>query len=290
MFANRINTGLLFLCILLYYLGFTQGKVYAIVGIPFVLLLAVSFVLSPQVNWWYYSRNPPKMDDKMRSFIYQHSKFYQELSLEGKQRFNDRLVMFLMAHDFMPMAVKTIPEDIKGIIAANAVHLTFGLPDYLMDKFEKIVIYPSSFPSPQFPRQLHASESFKEDGVVILAAAHLVKGYTEPELYYNISLHEWVRVFLQLYPNKRMLSLPEDIWIHLERISRFPKANLEQFIGLPQPDPTPIAICHYLMFPKQFEQALPEVFVAISDLLNLNPLIADQPIIYINESRHTTAV
>lgn len=284
MFANRINIGLLFTCILLFYLGFTQNHTYSIIGVPFAIALSALFVMSPQVNWWYYSRNPPPLDVKLRNFISQYSIFYQELSLEGKQRFRDRVSLFMMAHEYMPMAVKTVPEDIKGIVAANAVHLTFGLPDYLMEKFEKIVIYPAPFPSPQFPRQLHASESYKEDGVVILAASHLVKGYTEPELYYNISLHEWIRVFLQLNPSKHLPSLPENIWQALEKISRFPKPNLEAFIGLPQLDPMPVAICYYLMFPKQFQEVLPEVHTAISDLLNLNPLIADQPIVYINES------
>ncbi|NJK83708.1 MAG: zinc-dependent peptidase [Saprospiraceae bacterium] len=230
---------------------------YFRLSIPFVLVLATVYVLSPQINWWYYSKYPQELDAPIRHLINQRSKFYQGLSVEGKKRFRERMSLFLMAHEFKGMVIERVPEDLKAAVAANAVHLTFGLPDYLLERFEKVIIYPNTFPSPQFPRHFHSSEIYAEDGVMLFSAQHLMKGFIQPEAYYNSGLHEAIQAFLVLHPDKKYPTLPADIWEQLESVSRYPKEKIKQWIGLEDVNPLVVSICHFLMFPPPFCKSTP---------------------------------
>jgi hypothetical protein len=285
MFSRIILVVLATISVLLIYWGFIKDSdFYFRLSIPFVLMLATVYVLSPQINWWYYNKYPQELDRPIRHLINQQSKFYQGLSLEGKKRFRKRMSLFLMAHDFQGMVIEKVPEDIKAVVAANVVHLTFGLPDYLMKRFEKVIIYPNTFPSPQFPKHFHSSEIYAEDGVIMFSAQHLMKGFVQPEAYYNSGLHEAIQAFIVLNPNKNYPTLPEDIWKQLETISRYPVKSVKQWIGLEDVNPLVVSICHFLMFPTHFSKTLPQLFDSIKELLNLNPLETHQPILYINDS------
>ena len=160
MLARILSIPFVAMFLVFLYLTWEVDDSYAIY-IPWpVVVLAVIYVLSPQINWWWYVRNPPELDGRMRQLFQQRYPFYHELSLENKKRFRERVALFKIGTEFMPQAMEEVPEDIKGFVAANAVRLTLGLPDYMFPSFEKVVIYPKPFPSPQYPKSFHASEIF----------------------------------------------------------------------------------------------------------------------------------
>ena len=69
---------------------------------------------------------PPQLDSHIRAFLVKHSSFYNQLSVENKKKFRARMALYMIAVEFMPQGWESIPEDIKGIIAANAAWLTFN--------------------------------------------------------------------------------------------------------------------------------------------------------------------
>ena len=99
------------------------------------------------------------------------------------------------------MAMEHVPEDVKGITAANIVMLTFGQKDYRLSNFEKSVTYPHPFPSPQFPKHLHSCEIFEEDGVILFSLEKMIPGATRQTQFYNIALHEYAKIFMLSYPD-----------------------------------------------------------------------------------------
>ena len=44
---------------------------------------------------------------------------------------------------------ESLPEDLKAIIAHNLIQLTFGMEDYLLDPYERVVVYNHAFPTPK---------------------------------------------------------------------------------------------------------------------------------------------
>ncbi len=269
-----------FIITLLAVLYFTwEGDLNPLYIVPNVIILATIFTLSPQIDWLWYQRNPPEMDEKLRLFLKKVFPYYRNLSPREKKRFEIRVDMYIIATDFMPKAMEIVPEDIKALIAANLVMLTFGQKDYRLSTFEKIVVYPHSFPSPQFPKHLHSSEIFKEDGVILFSTEKLVPGATQQTKFYNIALHEYARIFAMTNPNHPYPKLDPSIPGKLELISGFENEKVREYIGLPLLDPFLLSINYFFTFPVKYKQILPEIFDAYLKVFNQNPLNYQAPVI-----------
>jgi hypothetical protein len=249
------------------YMGWEVKYEYLYGLVPTAVLLAALYVLSPEIDWWWYKRNPPPMDPPLHHFFERFLPFYRNLPKEEKKRFQDRIMLFNLTRDYQGQGLESIPEDIKGILAASAVWLTFWQEDYLLEPFQKNIIYPHPFPSPQHPHHWHSVEVFTEDGVVLNTAEHLLKGFTQPQLFYPIGLHTYALVLQEKYPNLPYPSLPEDIWSHLEQISGFKRTAIEEFIGLPEVNLQAICITCLFYYADAFRGALPELYAQYEALL-----------------------
>lgn len=228
--------------------------------IPFIALGAI-WALSPQIDWWWYKKHPPKLKKGLVEFFHRFSPFYNNLSSSNKERFGTRVRMFIEGKDFMPQGgMPNVPVDVQAIIAAAAVQLTFNKKDYLLSDFEKIVVYPKKFPSPLAPRHFHASEIFDVDGVMIFSLEQLFPSFREPKKYYNIGLHEFAKIFILAHPNLDYPELDETMWDELERISGMSYDNIVEWIGLPDIEIEPVAITHFIVHNEKFRKELPEVY------------------------------
>ena len=254
------------------YLTFRGEDRYAIYAIPPVILLAVILTLSHQINWWWYSRFPPDIEEEGRRFLERFYRPYQHLGEEARKEFRQKAALFRMALEFREQGMEQrIPEDFKLIVAVSAVVLTWKQEDFLLPKFPVVVVYRGPFPSPQYPELFHASELYEEDGVLLFSAQHLMKGFTEPERYYDIALHEWARAFILSYPDRPWPDPGEEIWGLLERVSGFGKTALQAYVNRPDLELLPAVIVHYLHFPEKFGEYLPDLKVSISRCLEYSP-------------------
>ncbi|MCB9081079.1 MAG: zinc-dependent peptidase [Lewinellaceae bacterium] len=226
---------------------------YAAYIIPNVVVLGILFSLSPQIDWWWYRRHPPRLDAPMVQMLTTHHRFYQQLSPDEKLRFEQRIGLFLLNKEFKAQAAEELPEDLKIIVAANAIHLTFHLDDFLLPAFETVVIYPQAFPSPQYPEHFHHSEIFPEDGVVLFSAAQLVASFTDPLRYYNVALHEWAQVLKLEHPEWPWPVWPDEdaVWASLTEASGFTREFILQSINRPDVELLGAVIVHVLLYPAQ---------------------------------------
>ncbi len=217
---------------------------------------------------------------KMQQTLRQFFPFYAKLSDTMKARFRKRVALFLFSKEYIGKGVfEEVPDDIQAIIAASVVQLTFGREDYLLPKYEKIVIYPFAFPSPQFPKNIHASEIFEEDGVILYAADRLMESIMKPARNFNIGLYEYARVFMDSYPKENYPDFDEFIWGKLEAIGGISQKATSNFIGLPNPDTQAVGICYFFTSPEKFQQLLPNAYEQYSKIFNLDPLQFEHPII-----------
>ena len=242
------------------YLTIEVNESFSYYIIFLVIILAIIYTFSPQINWAWYTRNPPEIDEPMRNLLIQHHSFYNELSLNHKQLFRNRMALYMMAVEFMPMGWESLPEDIKGVIASNIVQMTLKQTDFLLPKFEKIVVYTTPFPSPQFPKQLHASELFEEDGVLLFSAQQVMWSFLQPKQYYNLVMHEYIKGYQLSYPNKNYPMLTEADWIKLNQISGFSKENVEGIIGLSVIDPIVVSGTLFFTHPEKYRQIAPSLY------------------------------
>ncbi len=243
----------------LLYLALLVDDDYATWLVIPLVALAMIWVLSPQINWWWYKRNPPDLPGVVRPMLFQYP-FYHRLPEGEKKRFRSRVALFAMANEFIPQIMEKVPDDLKYMVAACAVTVTFGQEDFLFKKFETIVVMPKPAPTPQYPEKFHASEIYEPDGVLLFSAERLALGFMQSKQYFNIGLYEYAKVFKISYPEQPYPVLDDKDWESLERISGFSKEWIEQWINLPDIDPVAVSIVHFFTFPETFIKELPAVF------------------------------
>ncbi len=242
----------------------------------FVMICVLIYIFSPQLDWWWYQKYPPKLDPMFKALLEKHFTFYKNLSEENKEKFRIRVAMYMEGNEILskgPEDMGESPDDLQGFVAAQIVHLTFGREDYKMDMFERIILYPGSFPSPQFPKRFHASEIFQEDGVMLLSARQLVNSVLKPEEHYNIGLHEYGKVFQLVYPDYNYPTNEQLLWSDLEKISGFSQKKAEDQYGLPLTDTLNVGITFFFIFPEKFKAILPEIYARFVEIFEADPIL-----------------
>ena len=260
MFANKLMAPFALTAALFLALAWAVDESYAIWFVPFLAISALIFILSPQINWWWYSRNPPDLSPELKGLLERSCLFYRRLSTAEQRRFRGRVALFNMGTDWEPLAFPddSLPPDVQAAIATQAVALTFGREAFLFDKFEKVIVFPRPFPTPEHPYD-HASEMHEADGCLLFSAEQVMLGFVKPTQWYNVALHEYAKAFVLKYPQAAWPDFSADlVWEKLEKASLMPRAHVESVIGLAGVDALPVAIHHAFVFPERFATAFPE--------------------------------
>jgi Mlc titration factor MtfA (ptsG expression regulator) len=255
---------------------------------PAFILLAVVYVMSPQIDYWWYKRNPPPLALPIQRLIDEHFLYYKNLNAELKQRFRERLALYVMGNEFIRPVNKEdstamadrnrVPEDLKAAAAAHAIQVSFGREKYMTEKFEHIIIYPHPFPSPQY-NYLHTSEIFEEDGVLLLTSDPLMIGFQTPQRFFSIGLYEYARIYKMLNPSVSYPNLVENTWWDLEQVSGMSKAAIEKVVGLEDLDLFGVAAHHFFTFPDRMLKLMPDLYTLLSNVFNQNPVNGANPIL-----------
>ena len=268
MFSNYIAAPFVFLSLLFLYLTWEVDTDYALWIPPFVVLSAVIYIFSPQINWWWYKRRPPQLEPGLADLLHRYCGFYRRLPAAKKLEFQHRVVLFRMGTDWEPMAFEgeTVPADVRMVISAQAVITLFRKPDYLYQKFEKVIVYPIPFSTPEYPFD-HASELFEPDGCLLFSAEQLMLAFTQPTVWYNVALHEYAKVYMLTYPGEAFPVLDgADVWEKLQAVSDMPRGHVESVVGMAGVDVLPVAVHHYFTFPERFRQEFPEAAAAFGKI------------------------
>lgn len=261
MFSNYIAAPFVFLSIFFLYMAWEHDSDYAVWLIPSALISTMIYVFAPQINWWWYNRRPPKLEPGLVRMLERFSGFYKRLSSADKQKFQNRIGLFRMGTDWSPMAFEgeEVPADVQFSLACQAVMLNFKRNNFLFEKFEKVIVYPKPFATPEHPYD-HASELFEPDGCLLFSAEQVLKAYLEPSNWYNVGMHEYARAFVLSNPDAPFPAFAGDeVWEKLQQASGMPRGHVESVIGIRGSlEPLPVAIHHYFIFPDRFR----EVFAA----------------------------
>lgn len=272
MFSNYLAAPFVFLAIIFLYLSWeVDREYYPIWLIPFVVIATLIYVFAPQINWWWYNRRPPKLEPGLASLLERFSGFYQRLSPPNKQKFRDRLVLYRMGTDWEPMAFEeeTVPSDVQFVLAHQAVMLTFNRKRFLFDKFEKIIVYPFPFATPEYPFD-HASELYEPDGCLLFSAKQVMQAFSEPAEWYNVAVHEYARAFVLTYPGEPYPAFAEEeTWEKLQAVSGMPYRHVESVVGIKGVEALPVAIHHYFIFRERFREVFPEEAASLDRIFKM---------------------
>jgi Mlc titration factor MtfA (ptsG expression regulator) len=126
--------------------------------------------------------------DKIRINNYlQNFSYYLALSSVGKEKFVDRLFTFMLNKEFRGCEGLTLTEEMRVLISASAIQLTFGLERYRLESLQSIFVHPDTF---------HLSEYSPEyKGATYGHHMHISwkafqEGYSRSDDNLNLGLHE----------------------------------------------------------------------------------------------------
>ena len=152
-----------------------------------------------------------------------------------------------------------VPFDIKNILATQAVKLSLGLKDYLIKDLDRIYCYKHPFPTPRY-EFLHTYEIEAQDGLVILSLEQAIPGITNPDVYYNITLHAFAEAFMLLHNEVRFPDVHEYGWEGIEGLSNFSKELIQATCGYESMDLLPVHIVMYFEFPEAYQNRYPKEY------------------------------
>lgn len=227
---------------------------------PFLVIAAMIWVFSPQINWWWYSKRPPALEAGVLDALVRYVPFYQKLDASDRQRFCDRLALTRMSTDFTTKGMPddtALPPDIMSAIATQSVIATWHKTAFIFDKLENVVVSPGPFLTPEHP-YYHNAETFEPESCLLFSAKAALDAFIRPTQMFNVVLHEYVKAAFAKYGSPTV-ALDENAWDSFEKISGWNRQTIESAIGLAGIDPLPVAVCHYYLFADQFRKEMPEL-------------------------------
>ncbi len=230
-----------FTALFILYYAWTHAGNGAIWMVPFLLIAALIWVLAPQINWWWYSKRPPALEKGVAAALGQFCGFYQRLDTAGKQRFQERLALTRMAIDWTPMRSEenAVPPDVETAVAAQQVIVTWGKEDFLFPDFEKVIISPTAFLSPELPYN-HNSETYAPENCLLFNGKSVLEAFAQPQLF-NVALYEFAKVYILRY-GAPLLPEGTATWEQIEAQYGWTRERVEQAVGVAGLDPLPVAV------------------------------------------------
>jgi Mlc titration factor MtfA (ptsG expression regulator) len=253
--TNKIAFPFAMLALLFLYLAWKVDESYSMWIIPFLVIIAILYISAPHINWWWWQKYPPDLEPHFAEFLEKNHGFYRSLNAEQKKKFGTRVFLQRKAIDFTAVAFPedNVPDDVQLAIAAQAARFTMNKELFLFDKFEKIVVYPRAFLSPEYPFN-HSSELYQMDGCLIFSADEVMHGFMQEGKLYNVVLHEYAKAYQLNFANSPLPTFEDtaETWEKLEKISKMTRKDIESTIGIAGVESLPVAVHHYFVFREKF--------------------------------------
>lgn len=268
--ANVIAVPFFLISVVIAYLGFQDRASNLLVWtlVPLIPLVLI-YLFSPQINYWWLSRNPVELDPKVKKMLATTNPIYSQLNEEQVKEFDKRLLLFTEGKNFTAKGMEEdkedIPIDIKNLISQIPITMTLQRREFLFKHYDRFILYKHPFPSPKY-QFLHTMETHSEDGAIIFSLEHIEAAMFHKGHYYNIAWHAFAEAFISIYPKEAYPNIPNNIWTHIENISPQPKKVILATLGFESVDPMPVLINLYFNEREHFLRELPEIAAAFKSI------------------------
>ncbi|MCF6130964.1 zinc-dependent peptidase [Flavobacterium wongokense] len=264
---------------IIFLLAITAAIVYS--GMFFISLLDdISIALFNRPLYIHLYFRPKKVSPEQEYLLRQKFRFYQKLNDKQKIYFHHRLACFIEKYQFIPLEDFVVTQEVETLIAATYVMLTFGMRQYLVDAFDKIIIYPEKYLSTQ-SQEYYKGEFNPKMKAIVFSWKDFREGYEIDNDNLNLGIHEFSHAvhchsmqsndassltFKKYYtqlskevnyePNKQKL-------INSDYFRIYAYTNSYEFIS--------VMIEHYFETPIEFRSKFPKLYQNVSRMLNHKP-------------------
>ncbi|WP_165698019.1 zinc-dependent peptidase [Flavobacterium nackdongense] len=169
------------------------------IGILFLLLILYRIVepaymlIFNKPLYIHFYLFPKKLTKIQKQIIEKEFLFFKRLTPKNKIYFEHRVASFIKKYPFIGKEEILITDEMKIIIAATYISLTFGMRHYLIDLFTKIIVYPSAYFSTS-KQQFHKGEFNPKMKAVVFSWEDFILGHQTTNDNINLGLHEFSHI------------------------------------------------------------------------------------------------
>jgi MtfA peptidase len=250
---------------------------YIFLLVPFFVVTGLVFYGYSHIFYFLFKYLKPLSIPRRN--ILQKFHYYKKLSFKQKAVFEKRVQRFISLKEFIPREMDEVTQEMRVLIAASAVQLTFGLPEIQLADFDKIYVYPKKYFS-SVNRQYHTGE-VNPRGYIAISWEAFEEGYKIPNDGYNLGLHEMAHALSlenrssdyeenifdkEAYKNWKKIADQEYM-----SIKNGEKSYLRKYAFSDRDEFFPVCIEYFFEKADEFKKERPDLYHALSKLLNQNP-------------------
>jgi hypothetical protein len=228
-----LGTTIILLAPVLYF-TLTIGEGYAPYLIPLVILSVSVYVLSPQIDWWWYIQFPKAPNPSVVSYFSKNFTGFNQLSPNTQRDILNKFHLLEMSKNFISKGEDDkIPDGLKLVVLASLLECTYKRKDFQLKDYENIVLYAHPFPSPKWPQQLHLSEMEVEDGVFIFSLPAVLEGLKRPRQFFPVSTYEFCKAVLKSSNLPLKTTDTEEVHYLIQQVLGYNFKQIADYINLP---------------------------------------------------------
>jgi hypothetical protein len=137
----------------------------------------------------------PPFPEKWRAFLLERYDHYERLDPAWRARFEDDVRIFLAEKRITGVGVE-VTDELRLLVAASAVTLSVGWPEYEWDQLTEVLLYAQNFERDHYA--FDAESDFVGEaagmGTVILSVPALLESFEVPDDAYHVGIHEFVHI------------------------------------------------------------------------------------------------
>lgn len=244
-------------------------------------LIEMGYVLKakkPLYNHIYFKLE--RLNTVQKGILEQQFKFYIRLNEKQKKYFEHRVAAFIEDKDFIARDGLQITDEIKVLISATAVMLTFGFRDFYIGLISKIIIYPKAFYS-NTNKAFHKGEFNPKLQTLVVSWEDFVKGFTIGNDNINLGIHEFTHaihinsmkerdvsstIFSDSFKELSEMLASNDILrnnlLESDYFRKYAFTNQFEFLA--------VIIENFIETPQVFKAQFPNVYGKVKQMLNFN--------------------
>ena len=203
--------------------------------------------------------------------------FYRKLSDKEKMYFEHRVFKFITKFEFIGREKFEITDEVKVLIAATSVMLTFGMRNYLYKVIDKIIVYPSIYFS-NSSNDYHKGEFNPMMRAIVFSWEDFLAGYDISNDNLNLGIHEFTHVlhFQSLKIDdvssnifsKNFNDIRNQIHFPANRKSLFDSNYFRSYAYTNDFEFLAVLIEHYFETPEEFKIKFPALYKKVGSMLN----------------------
>ena len=224
---------------------------------------------------------PRPLSNKRKEILKKHFPFYNKLAPNRRIRFEQKIQYFIHVKEFIPRQMPTVTEEMKVLISACAVQLTFGYPKIFLSHFKRILVYPDNYYS-TINKTYHKGEVNPRLGAIVLSWKAFAEGYINETDGRNLGLHEMAHALRleNMIFNSEYNFLDEEILLHWQfladqemmNISNGESKMFRDYAGTNPDEFFSVAVENFFERPKKFKSLMPNLYAVLVLLLKQDPL------------------